>query len=218
MKARHAWAAVLVAVMSGAGAPAAEMGRQPIGERSGAAAAPLPIQRHYGGVVSAHGPGVDLGVDWTLADWKVGGASADDTTWGLRGDFFYGLSDVFDLRLSGRYAPARNSGDRFDMLRIGLGTRASFGVGYDLFPYVGVCLGYWTFDGESDGEKLSDVRGTIGIAGEAGLAYLVTEWLALRVGVDAEATVTDGKAEINGQEHDVSYRALGLGLAALILF
>jgi outer membrane protein W len=106
--------------------------------------------------------------------------------------------------------------DDLDTFRVGIGARYRFPMNSDFTPYVGAGLNYYALS-LKDGSKED---GMPGVSGEAGVMWLVNEYVSIRLGVQAETSLTDGEAQRDGETEtrDVSVRAVGLGLGAAFMF
>ena len=207
--------AVLASAISilAAAAGAADMGRQPIGPSGTAAVRPGQVQNGYSASIGDMGPGIEAAVDWSSVNWKVAGNANHDSAWSPDVSFFYGISPYLDLRLNAKYMSLKDQDD-MDVFRFGVGARAWLPTQWEVLPYAGVGLNYY----RPSGSGLGSPEGALGISGEAGVAYLISERAAVRFGLQAEATVADAKATINGQKENISLSAAGLGVGIIVAF
>jgi len=195
---------------------AAEMGResavpQPVSSSS------IEVRRNYAGPVTEGRLGLEPGFDWNLTHWNVGDGHNDQ---GMAPDLavFFGINDIFDIRLTGRYLSLKENEDKLDIWRFGLGSRAWIPVTKDFLPYAGLALNYYTFSGIEGGRSLDNTRGAIGLSVEAGAAYLINEWVSIRAGIQGEVVVINGKADVGTEGEDVSLQGIGLNVGLAMNF
>lgn len=198
-------AVALVCVCS---SQAAELGRQQVGPGSG-----VTVEKAYRGSLTEAAPGVEACLNWSALKWDVGKSSNNDKIWSPEFALFYGISDTLDLRLVGRFYEATDQ-ENLSTARIGVGSRAWFHTSSDWLPYAGLLINYYTID--IDGAK--NEEGAFGLSCEIGAAYMMSENIALRLGLQAEATVMDGSARVNDGAEDVSIQGVGLSLGAEFVF
>lgn len=153
-------------------------------------------------------------VDMTYVHWKIGGDSYSALAADPQVSLSYGLFDCFDIRLGMGYLSAKDGGDKFDALRLGLGSRAWIETDTDFVPYVGLMAYYYDLNTSGAG----NLGGAFGINGEAGIAYLINSYFALRVTAHAETFLINGSGDYYDGKHDVSMYSFGVGLGAILMF
>ncbi|MBU4198748.1 MAG: hypothetical protein KKG09_10760 [Verrucomicrobia bacterium] len=209
----------IVALLPLRQARAAELGRFPVNDKSGKdvppGAAPVEIEHAYRGAISGEmGPGIDIGLGWNAMRWKVGGESYRDQAFTPQASVFYSIGKHFDFRATGRYYQMKDDEFGLKVGRLGVGPRGWLGLGEDFFGYAGVLFNYYYFYCDEGSHE----QGTIGLSGEAGVAYLISDYVLLLVGVQAETTVADGKVDINDQTENLTMNGVGLNLGVMITF
>ena len=198
---------------------AAELGRFPVNDKSGKdvppGAGPVEIEHSYRGAISADmGPGIDVGLGWNVMRWKVGGESYSDQVFTPQASVFYSMDRHFDFRLTGRYYQMKDDGFGIKAGRLGVGPRGWLGLGKDFFGYAGFLFNYYYFQCDEGSHE----QGTIGLSGEVGVAFLLSDYVSLLAGVQAETTVVNGKVDINDQTENLSLSGVGLSLGVMISF
>ncbi|MDP2989742.1 MAG: hypothetical protein Q8O57_04160 [Kiritimatiellota bacterium] len=198
---------------------AAELGRFPVNDKSGRdvppGTAPVEIEHAYRGAISGDmGPGIDVGLGWNVMRWNVGDESYRDQAFTPQASVFYSMGKHFDFRATGRYYQMKNDGFGLKAGRLGVGPRGWLNLGKDLFGYVGALFNYYYFYCDEG----KNTQGTIGLSGEAGVAYLVSEYVSILAGVQAETTVANGKVDINDQTESITLSGVGLNLGVMISF
>jgi len=198
---------------------AAELGRFPVNDKSGkdvpAGVAPVEIEHAYRGAISGDlGPGIDVGLGWNAMHWKVGGESYNDQVFTPQASVFYSIGKHFDFRATGRYYQMKDDGFGIKAGRLGVGPRGWLSLGEDFFGYVGALFNYYYFSCDEGSHE----QGTIGVSGEAGVAYLLSDYVSLLGGVQAETTLSNGKVDINDQTENLTLSGVGLNLGVMISF
>lgn len=186
---------------------AAEMGRQAV--RGGG----VPVEEAYRGALTESGTGFEASLDWSAMEWDIGDESYSDSTFVPGLALSYGLGQWADIRFTTRYAAPSDEAD-LDVWRLGVGSRAWLPLGGDVVPYAGLGLNYYIFDSDDAG----DIEGTIGLSAEAGVAFLLGEFSAIRAGIQLETTVQDGEATVGDEDVDVSLSAFSFGIGYVLLF
>ena len=211
--------ALLVASLPFA-AGSAELGRH---DMAGARTAPG-VEKSYQAGFMEGGAGMEFGLNWNSVSWDVG-RSYSDQVWAPQASFFYGVSDMVDIRATVKVlsmSDEKEDQDQdgqpeksgVDVVRLGVGSKVWFNTGTDFFPFAGVALNYYLLNtDEGSGEE-----GMFGLSAEAGVAYMLNEWVSVQIGLQGETSVMDGNVEIKGESEDVSLNALGLGLALNVIF
>lgn len=189
---------------------AADMGRQAVGKDAGS----VPVVQDYRGAMTETGPGLEASLDWSMVDWDAGDASFSDSVFVPGVAFSYGLGQWADIRFTARYATLDDGAGDLDLLRLGVGSRLWIDLESDVVPYAGLGLNYYLLDSDA----ADDVDGTIGLSAEAGVAYLLGEFTALRAGIQLESTLQDAEAEVGDETVDVSLSAFSFGLGLQLLF
>ena len=181
----------------------------------------LETHKNYSGPITEGQVGAGGAVSWNAVRWKANNSHSDQVL-SPEIALLFGVSETFDIRITGKYFALRDEGNKLDSWRIGLGSRAWLPVTKDLLPYVGLALNYYTVDGNEvvsdETHSLNDTRGAIGLGAEAGAAYLVNEWVSICAGVQAEASVVSGKATVAESDQDVSLQAIGLVVGVSVNF
>jgi hypothetical protein len=228
---RHRVAAAIFGLTVGFGlapwfsAAAAEIGRFPVTNSVGRDVPPgtgrVEVAHTYRSAISADvGPGIDFGLGWNPMYWKVGDDSYRDQAFTPQASFFYSMGRHFDLRLTGRYYQMKDNDFDLKAGRLGVGPRGWLGLGDDLFGYAGFLFNYYYFYSEEG----SNQQGTIGLSGEVGLAYLLSDYVSILLGIQAETTVANAKMDIKDKTTDqketknLSMYGMGLNLAVMITF
>lgn len=198
---------------------AAELGRFPVNDKSGkdvpAGAAPVEIEHTYRGAVSADmGPGFDIGLGWNAMSWKAGDTSYRDQAFTPQASFFYTLGKHCDFRLTGRYYQMKDEGFGIKAGRLGVGPRGWLSLGKDFYGYAGALFNYYYFSCD-DGSR---EQGTIGLSGEAGIAYLLSDYVSLLFGFQAETTVANAKVDLNDQTENLTMSGVGVSLGVMVTF
>lgn len=165
--------------------------------------------------------GLDLGFDFGMFDWDVGVNSGDDRTFVPQLGVFYGVSDTMDIRATFRWFSVEQQllvGDSsgladigLDIARIGAGCRWYFRQPNGFFPYAGTALNFYILEGD----QVGSIDGAVGLSGEAGIAYVVDDFVVIRAGCQLELTVLDGETTLGGHDQDVSIGGFGLGLGVV---
>ncbi len=201
-------AAIVVSALLGPlFASAAEMGRVPVSSGSASTR-----ETQYGQAV---GMGVEAAVEWNSAGTKIGSRNGTDQAICPALALFYNVSEALDLRLTTRWMSVRDE-DTLETFRFGVGARYRFPVNSDFAPYVGAGLNYYALS-LKDG---SNEEGMLGVSGEAGVIWLVNEYVTIRLGAQAETSLMDGEAQREGDTgtKDVSLQAVGIGLGMAFVF
>ena len=197
---------------------AAQMGRQMVlPAEMESAPRGVEVRKEYSGPKLATRPGVDLGLDWNAMHWKASDGH-NDQAWSPQLGLTFGATDMFDLRLSGRYTALKDGESDLQAFRIGVGTRAWIPVGHDFAPYAGAALNYYILDGKENGTYFRNVRGGVGLSAEAGIAYLINEFFSVRLGLQAETTIISGKADVGQDSTDLSLQGVGFGVGLNLVF
>lgn len=211
--------AALLFLLAPRSSGAAELGRFPVNDASGkdvpAGTAPVAIEHAYRGAISADmGPGVDVGLGWNAMSWKVGGESYNDQAFTPQASVFYSMGRHFDFRLTGRYYQMKDDGFGLKAGRVGVGPRGWLGLGNDFFGYAGFHFNYYFFSCDEGSRE----QGAIGLSGEAGVAYLLSDYVSLLAGVQAESTVANGKVDIGDETENLTLSGAGLTLGVMVSF
>ncbi len=217
-----AWISVLAALavlLALRPAGAAEIGRFPVNDKSGkdvpAGTGPVEIEHAYRGAISADlGPGVDFGLGWNAMSWKAGDESYRDQAFTPQASFFYSLGKHCDFRLTGRYYQMKDEGFGLKAGRLGVGPRGWLPLGGDFFGYAGFLFNYYYFYCDEGSRE----RGTIGLSGEAGVTYLLSDYVSLLFGLQAETTVANAKVDIADQTENLTMNGVGLNLGVVVSF
>lgn len=192
---------------------AAELGRQ----RAGAGpASPPEISKAYRGGIAETGWGLEAALDWTSVDWDAADTSNRDDVFAPQVSLLYGASPNFDMRASVRYFTASDEDD-LDVVRIGVGAKLWFGDHSEWVPYLGLLLNYYLLDSD----VVDDVEGTIGVSAEAGVAYIVSDSVMVRIGFQGETLLQDAEgdaADDAGGKADLDLTSLGLGLGVVVSY
>ena len=217
------WIGVAGMVVLGGTTFGAEMGRQVVGGAgkpvSVAQSGPVEVVKNYSGMAEG-GVGLEVGVDWMAANWKVGSEDYSDSTWAPSVALSYGVADHFDIRLDARFMGLESEANEgktdpaLDVFRLGVGARGWLNLTGDLYGYIGILLGYYGFSGDA----LNSAEGTLGGAVDGGVAYLVNERVYVRAGLEYEQTMADASAKDGEKTVDLSVQAVGFGIGAGIRF
>jgi hypothetical protein len=84
----------------------------------------------------------------------------------------------------------------------------------NFIPYIGALFIYYYFYCDEGAHE----QGTIGLSGEAGIAYLVSDYMSIMAGMQAETTVADGKVDIGGATENLRLNGIGLTIGMMITF
>lgn len=164
--------------------------------------------------------GGELSLEFLMMNWKIGSISADDRTIVPQVAAFYGVSDKTDIRASfGWYSVEDKSDDAsagfsdagLDVARFGFGTRRYLRREDGMCPYAGAMMNFYIMEGD----ELGSIDSAVGLAGEAGLAYQIDDFVLLRAGIQLETSVVDGQTTVAGAERDVSLRCVNLGVGLI---
>jgi hypothetical protein len=101
-----------------------------------------------------------------------------------------------------------------DLFRLGVGSRAWFRTGADFIPFAGASFNYYVLD-VGDG---NNPEGMFGVSAEAGVAYIMDEWVAIEVSLHGETSLNNGYVDIKDRNEDVSLHGVGLGIGVTVLF
>ena len=175
----------------------------------------------YRDLISEGMVGLDVNLMWNSPSVEGGDIDYDDQVWAPEIALFYGVGRGADIRFIGKIlsVDSEDEDDEIDIWRLGVGTRYWMAVESDFIPYFGASLNYYSLDaGELDNED-----GSFGLAGEAGLAYLITESAAIRLGLQMETLLGDADAEYGsgdnaGEGTDISLSMFSFGLGLSLLF
>jgi len=158
--------------------------------------------------------GLGLNINWNALSWKIGNQSYNDRAWASQASLIYGMNEIFDIRASAKYFSGQDAKSDLNALRLGIGTRAWFHTGADFIPFAGASLNYYVFD-VNEG---SSPEGMFGLSAEAGVAYIMSEWVAIEAWLHGETALNSGSVSVSGKTEDVSLQSLGMGLGVTILF
>jgi hypothetical protein len=187
----------------------------PAGGRPTAGATAL---KAYAGDFMAAGAGVNLGFNWNALSWKIGDHSYSDQAWAPQASLAYGVSDTFDIRATAKFSSGQDTVDDaasdISVSRFGVGTRAWFHTGADFIPFVGMSANYYALDVKEG----SNPEGMFGLSGEAGIAYVMNEWVAVEASLHAETSLNDGSVLVGGETEGISLQSAGIGLGITVLF
>lgn len=183
-------------------------------ERFPAAAATTPDKYEYQDFDSEKRFTLEAEVDLTSVHWKIGDSHYSALAADPQVYLSYGLFDCFDVRLGGGYLSAKDGSEKFDALRFGLGSRAWIETDTDFVPYVGLMAYYYDLNTSGAG----NIGGAFGINGEAGIAYLINSYFAIRATVHAETFLINGSGDYYDGRHNVSMYSFGVGLGAMLAF
>lgn len=196
---------------------AVQLGQQSVTPGLVAPSSGVVVQKGYQGGMTEGQPNLDVGLDWNAIRWKVGD-SFHDQTWSPKVSLGYGVSDIFDIRATGEYLSLGDSENKLNAWRLGVGTRAWFPGCGDFRPYAGLLLNYYILDGAVGGVDFANTKGAFGLSAEAGVAYIINEWVAVRAGMQAETTVIHGKTDIGSDTKDVTLQGISFGLGLNVNF
>lgn len=205
MKRFHVSLLALAAVCAGSSAWAAALGRRTIGGLG-------EVEKDYTVVMAEGRLGLELDFAWQRAYWDVGDDSLYDETWMPRASLFYGISDFLDFRACVKYVSLEDGEHDLSLMRAGIGAKGWIHTGTDWTPYVGALLNYYVLHSDSVREI---AEGMFGVSGEAGICYQVSDAFLIRLGAEAEGFL--GEAD-GGEDGDIPFAALSVGLGATILF
>lgn len=196
-------------------AMSAEMGRKPLGGGAEGGAG-IETTKTYNDIFAEGIAGADLFLAWNNAQWKEtgDGVSHSDKVWIPQVSLFYGMSKNLDIRLCGKWFSLQDDEAELDIVRVGFGVKFWGSTGTDFKPYVGALLNYYSLDSNA----MDDEDGAFGLSGEAGVAYQVSDFLFISLGVQGETLLGKTKGDIAGESERLSFNALGLGLGAAVVF
>lgn len=219
MTLRFACLAVVACLLCASMVSAAELGRQSFGKDS----ATKNYEDNWLSRKSSEelGMGLEFGVDYTAAEWDVGDESYDTSTPSFQATYFYAVNPVADIRATAKFMNLDDERNAEGMepdvrvIRLGVGTRLWFGQTTDLHPYAGATVNYYAMNGED----IDSIKGGLGLAAEAGVAYVVNDAFAVRAGLQAETTVLDAEGDVgDGESADISLSAVGFGVGVVFVF
>ena len=211
---------VLSGVLLAVSAPAADLGRQTF--------SPPEVKKNYNREFMEKssdvrlGSGIELGASVNFANWKIGDESFSDRPVAPQLSAFFAVNQVFDVRCSLKYVTMRDVTETMDgdmnLWRFGVGSRAWFNGGTDLYPYAGLQFTYNLVNASA----LSDERGTLGVMAEAGLAFLMTEGTMVSLGIQADTFLANAQGKPKDgagiKDEDISFNSVGVSLGLTILF
>jgi hypothetical protein len=159
--------------------------------------------------------GVELTLNGDWANVDLAGKDAESTTaFAPQLGLLYGMSEQFDLALTLKYSTLDVYDSDTTVTRIGGGSRYWIAADWSAKPFVGLMFTYYLLDNDD----FQDSTDTIGITGEAGVAWTVNDWLLVKVNAQAESTIQDATVKFGGRERDVSMWTIGAGAGAAVVF
>jgi len=210
---------------------AAELGRRDVTVAAPAPMTPsgIPIQKGYSdGFITDGGVGLEVGGSFNAVNWDLGGDSFSDEVWSPELALFYGINDTFDLRATFKWGtmedianenmPDEYAGD-MTFYRIGIGAKGWFNTDSDFIPFVGVGLNYYIVDVDEG----SSASGMLGLSGSVGLAYAANEQVSVQLSLQGEISLSEGSVDLTqadgtDSEEDISFDAVGVGVAVSVVF
>jgi len=181
--------------------------------------------------ITYHGRwGLELDLKWDVADWDVSGSRAavplrqlenrdyNEQAWTIRGAVFHSLNTAWDFRAAFSSRQLESDGSDIGLTALGLGTKYRINTGTDFEPYLTVSLDYYiSVDVDESGEnarEIDDVDNEFGVYGEAGIAYLLSDYVDLRAGVHYATLLDTVDATVGNGNGDLDFSTLGFGFGA----
>ncbi|MBU4366805.1 MAG: hypothetical protein L6437_12350 [Kiritimatiellae bacterium] len=175
----------------------------------------------YGGQVIETGPGIEVGLDWNMLWWTLG-KTYSDRLYAPQASLLYGVGKNWDIRITGKFLMARDAQEGLnadtDFYRVGVGSRAWFHAGGDWYPFVTVLINYYLFDINTNVKNGSGAEGMPGVSAEAGIAYMVDDWVRVHLAFQGETSILPGSVNYQGNSENVRVYGAGLTLGVFVVF
>lgn len=194
--------------------------KQPPGLKPPIGSDTLLTKGHQGQVIEA-GPGVEVGLDWNILWWTLG-KTYSDSLYAPQASLLYGVGKNWDIRITGKCLMARDAQEGLnadtDFYRIGISSRRWFHADGNWYPFVTVGINYYLFDINTNVENGSGESGMPGVSAEAGIAYMVSDWVRLHLAFQGETSIFPGSVNYQGNPENVRVYGAGLTLGGAIVF
>jgi len=105
-----------------------------------------------------------------------------------------------------------------DFYRVGAGSRGWFHAGWNLYPFVTVGINYYLFDINANVENGGGASGMPGVSAEAGIAYMVNDWVRVHLAFQGETSIWPGSVTYQGNSENVRVYGAGLTFGGAIVF
>lgn len=165
--------------------------------------------------------GLEAALDFNLLWWTLD-KTYSDSLYAPQASLLYGIDRNWDLRLTGKIIMARDNQDGLnadtDFYRIGIGSRGWLDAGGGWRPFVTVGLNYYLFDINTNVKNGGGASGMPGVSAEAGMAYLLNDWIRLHLALQGETSVLPGSVNYQSNPEKVWVYGAGLTLGASVTF
>ncbi len=222
MKERVIMFSVVSILVGGQICSGAELGRREIS---------TPPETEFSALAYAGRGGLEIDLSWDGARWKIKGPeslaeNAPTKTenysaggWNIGAAAFYCLDEIWDIRAAIKLYNLENDDGETSLVRLGAGTRCRLNTGTNFEPYLSAIVGYYlSIDAEEDERSVGSIDGDFGLGLKAGVAYLLSDNLDLRLGLHYEGLLGVSDAEVNGRDGEYGFHSFGFGLGLTCYF